>query len=137
MAEGNPSLAIAIAALFLAVSMGGAIFYFTSTLPNDPKTIDEGDETTIEPEKPEPPIECSIDEREVLGDDGASVIGCEKIIAPNNATFEHQYITLTRGNHVIVNWSIEGDYTTPILHPCTDSSASLQPIIKPKPGKNK
>ena len=131
VAEGNPSLAIAIAALFLAVSMGGAIFYFTSTLPNDPKTIDEGDETTIEPEKPEPPIECSIDEREVLGGDDSSVIGCEKIIAPNNATFEHQYITLTRGNHVIVNWSIEGDYTTPILHPCTDSSASLQPIIKP------
>ncbi|MDP6379492.1 MAG: putative Ig domain-containing protein, partial [Candidatus Thalassarchaeaceae archaeon] len=131
MSEGNPSLAIAIAALFLALSMGGAVFYITTTLPIDTPPIDEDDETIIEPEKPEPPIECAIDEREVLDDDVLSVIGCEKIIAPHNVTFEQQSITLTRGNIVIINWTIEGDYTVPILHPCNDSSASIQPIIKP------
>jgi len=131
MAEGNPSLAIAIAALFLALSMGGAVFYITTTLPNDSPLIDDDDETTIEPEKPEPPIECATDEYEVLDADSSTVIGCEKIIAPHNATFEQQSITLTRGNIAIINWTIEGDYTAPILHPCTDSSASLQPIIKP------
>ena len=111
--------------------MGGAVFYITTTLPIDTPPIDEDDETIIEPEKPEPPIECAIDEREVLDDDVLSVIGCEKIIAPHNVTFEQQSITLTRGNIVIINWTIEGDYTVPILHPCNDSSASIQPIIKP------
>ena len=131
MAEGNPSLAIAIAALFLGLSMGGAIFYFSTTLPNENQIIDGGgDEIEPEPE-PEPPIECSIDEREVLDENLTSVIGCEKIIAPHNVTFELQSITITRGNSAIINWTIDGDYAPPTLQPCSDSSASLQLIHKP------
>ena len=105
MAEGNPSLAIAIAALFLAVSMGGAVYYISTTMTNGNDSIDDNDEIEPEPEpEPEPPIECSEDEREVLDDNLSKVVGCEKIIAPHNATFEQQSITITRGNTITINW---------------------------------
>ena len=127
MAEGNPSLAIAIAALFLAVSMGGAVYYISTTMTNGNDSIDDNDEIEPEPEpEPEPPIECSEGEREVLDDNLSTVVGCEKIIAPHNATFEQQSITITRGNNVIINWTIEGDDATPTLQSCSESTAIFQ-----------
>jgi hypothetical protein len=135
MAEGNPTIAIAVATLLLLVSVGGAGYYFANNFPDTkPQDNDEENKTAepTEPETPPPVIECANNQREIFGDNLSIVIGCVDIIPPSNASFESDSIQVTLGSITELNWSIDGDnsqeleQTFEIQINCSDSAAQLR-----------
>ena len=128
MADGNAGLAIAISALLLLVSLGGAGFYLINRAPDSPPP-DDGNNTPIEPidnENNTQPIICADNQREIFGDNLSVVIGCDNITPPNNASFETDSIQVTLGSITGLNWSIDGDSEFVITIDCSDSAAQLR-----------
>ena len=128
MADGNAGLAIAISALLLLVSLGGAGFYLINRAPDSPPA-DEGNNTPTEPideGNNTLPIICADNQREIFGDNLSVVIGCDNITPPNNASFETDSIQVTLGSITGLNWSIDGDSEFVFTIDCSDSAAQLR-----------
>ncbi len=128
MADGNAGLAIAVSALLLLVSLGGAGFYLINRTPDSPPT-DQGNDTPtipIDEGNKTQPIICADNQREIFGDDLSVVIRCDNIIPPSNASFESDTIQVTLGSITGLNWSIEGDPAFVFAINCSDSAAQLR-----------
>ena len=128
MADGKIPIALAIAASLLLVSMAGAGAWFAMQ-QKPPTTSEDTGEGEDEPEpETEPPevIVCAYDERNVLSDDHSTVIDCEKIIPPSNATFGQNAIQVTRGSLTDITYSADGDPASNLTIDCEGDAGTLR-----------
>ena len=127
MADGNAGLAIAVSALLLLVSLGGAGYYFATRTPDSPPP-EEGNNSPTEPidnGNNTPAIICADNQRNIFGQNLSVVIGCADIVPPTNASFESSSIQVTLGSITVINWSIDGDSAFVFAIDC-DSAAQLR-----------
>lgn len=107
--RGEGTLALLLALLLFLGAVGGTAVWTMFTVDVGGPPPSEGDDVVdIDPE-PTPPVECQPDERDVLSADQSTVIDCEPIMAPHNASISNGSIRVTVGSITELDVHLEGD----------------------------
>ena len=107
--RGDGTLAMLLALLLFLGAVGGTAVWTMFTIDVGGPPPSEGDDVSDIDLEPPPPVECQPDERNILSADLSTVIGCEPIIAPYNASISNGSIRVTVGSITELDVHLEGD----------------------------